>query len=372
MPLRIGSVPGRSALRGLAEDAAAHALSFLSNYFSMPYPADKLDHIGIPDFAAGAMENLGLVTYRETALLVARESSQVERQTGGLHHRPRNGSHVVWRPCHHALVGGHMAERGLCHLHGAARRRRFRAGLAGLDELRCGPRRRLAADSLHASRAIEYPVGRPEEADNMFDAITYDKGGSVLRMIERYLGEDTFRRGLNLYLDKHRYSNTDTKDLWEALEVASGQPVQAVMGTWVNQAGHPVVSVELTGPSELRVSQSRFFLDGTRDDDQRWVVPLTLRYATADGTVEHRQLLLKEASATVALEGEPAWVLVNEGSWGVYRTHYDDELRRRLYRRLDQLGERGTPQPGGRHLGGHGGRTGPTGELLRPVVGAGG
>jgi puromycin-sensitive aminopeptidase len=198
----------------------------------------------------------------------------------------------------------------------------------------------LAADSLHASRAIEYPVGRPEEADNMFDAITYDKGGSVLRMIERYLGEDTFRRSLNLYLDKHRYSNTDTNDLWKALEIASGQPVQAVMGSWVNQAGHPMVSVELAGPSELRVSQSRFFLDGARDDDQRWVVPLTLRYATADGTVVHRQLLLEEASATVALEGEPAWALVNEGSWGVYRTHYDDELRRRLYRTLDRLGAR--------------------------------
>ena len=340
VPLRIGSVPGRSALRGLAEDAAAHALSFLSNYFSMPYPADKLDHIGIPDFAAGAMENLGLVTYRETALLVARESSQVERQR------------VVSTIAHetaHMWFGDLVTMRwweGIWLNEAFATFMELLVADAfepawqvwtnfGVDRVAA-----LVADSLHASRAIEYPVGRPEEADNMFDTITYDKGGSVLRMIERYLGEDTFRRGLNLYLDKHRYSNTDTKDLWEALEVASGQPVQAVMGTWVNQAGHPVVSVELTGPSELRVSQSRFFLDGTRDDDQRWVVPLTLRYATADGTVEHGQLLLKEASATVALEGEPAWVLVNEGSWGVYRTHYDDELRRRLYRRLDQLGER--------------------------------
>ncbi len=106
VPLRIGSVPGRGALRAVAEEAAVHALSFLSSYFSMPYPADKLDHVGIPDFAAGAMENLGLVTYRETALLVAADSLSGRTSTGGVDHRPRNGSHVVRRPRHHALVGG--------------------------------------------------------------------------------------------------------------------------------------------------------------------------------------------------------------------------------------------------------------------------
>ncbi len=199
-------------------------------------------------------------------------------------------------------------------------------------------RRRWPPTACDASRAIEYPVGRPEEADNMFDVITYDKGGAVLRMIERYLGDATFRRGLNIYLDKHRYSNTDTNDLWEALEVASGQPVQAVMGTWVNQAGHPMISVELAGPAELRLSQNRFFLDGAADEGKLWVVPLSLRYATADGTVQHRQLLLEDAATTVALDGEPDWVLVNEDSWGVYRTRYDDGLRRRLLGSLDRLG----------------------------------
>src|SRR6202044_1897408 len=91
----------------------------------------------------------------------------------------------------------------------------------------------LATDSLHATRAIEYPVGRPEEAEDMFDVITYDKGCSVLRMIERYLGDETFRYGLRLYLDRHQYGNTDTIDLWGALEDASGQPVRATMSTWV-------------------------------------------------------------------------------------------------------------------------------------------
>ncbi len=269
VPLRIGSVPGRGALRGLAEEAAAHALSFLSNYFSMPYPADKLDHIGIPDFAAGAMENLGLVTYRETALLVARESSQVEQQrvVSTIAHETAHmwfGDLVTMRWWEGIWLNEAFATFMELLVTDA-----FEPGWQVWTNFGVDRAAALATDSLHASRSIEYPVGRPAEAENMFDAITYDKGGAVLRMIERYLGDATFRRGLNIYLDKHRYSNTDTNDLWEALEVASGEPVQAVMGTWVKQAGHPMISVELSGPSELRLSQNRFLLDGTGDEGTR-------------------------------------------------------------------------------------------------------
>jgi puromycin-sensitive aminopeptidase len=112
------------------------------------------------------------------------------------------------------------------------------------------------------------------------------------------------------------------------------------MGTWVNQAGHPLVTAELSAPAELRLSQRRFFLDGGPGDEQRWVVPVTLRYATADGNVEHHQLLLDQPSTTVPLEGEPVWALVNENAWGVYRAHYSDDLRHRLYRSLSQLDDR--------------------------------
>ena len=273
----------------------------------MPYPADKLDHVGIPDFAAGAMENLGLVTYRETALLVARESSQVERQrvVSTIAHETAHmwfGDLVTMRWWEGIWLNEAFATFMELLVSDA-----FEPAWQVWTNFGVDRAAALATDSLHASRPIEYPVGRPEEADNMFDVITYDKGGAVLRMIERYLGEETFRRGLNIYLDKHRFSNTDTTDLWEALEVASGQPVQAVMGTWVNQAGHPMISVERAGPSELRLSQSRFFMDGVPDGQQLWAVPLTLRYATSDGAVEHRQLLLEDQSTTVALDGEPAW-----------------------------------------------------------------
>jgi puromycin-sensitive aminopeptidase len=341
VPLRIASVPGRGALTGLAEAAAAHSLSFLSNYFGMPYPADKLDHIGIPDFASGAMENLGLVTYRETALLVGEESSQVERQriVSTIAHETAHmwfGDLVTMRWWEGIWLNEAFATFMELLTTDAFEPRWKIWTTFGVDRAAA-----LSTDSLRSSRAIEYPVGRPEEAEDMFDVITYDKGGSVLRMIERHLGDDTFRRGLNLYLDKHSYSNTVTTDLWDALEVASGQPVRATMGTWVNQPGHPVVSVEpANGGMDLELSQRRFLLDGGSDDGTSWVVPVSLRYQTSDGSLIHEQLLLEGASTTVNLKEKPVWVLVNEGAWGVYRVRYSNELRKGLLGALDQLDDR--------------------------------
>jgi puromycin-sensitive aminopeptidase len=337
VPLRIGAVPGRGALIGLAQASAQHALSFLSRYFSMPYPADKIDHIGIPDFAAGAMENLGLVTYRETALLVSPESAQVEQQriVSTVAHETAHmwfGDLVTMR-----WWEGIWLNEAFATFMELLVSDDFEPSWQVWTNFGVDRAAALATDSLRASRPIEYPVGRPQEADDMFDVITYDKGGSVLRMIERYLGDETFRRGLNLYLDKHRYSNTDTTDLWDALELASGHPVRAVMGTWVNQAGHPLVSAELTGPRQLTLSQRRFLLDGGLDDDQLWAVPVTLRFGTADGTVERRQLLLEETSTIIELGTEPSWALVNEGAWGVYRTRYQGDLQAKLHGSLGQL-----------------------------------
>jgi puromycin-sensitive aminopeptidase len=340
VPLRIGHVPGRAALTGLAEDAAAHALRFLRDYFSMPYPADKLDHVGVPDFAAGAMENVGLVTYRETALLVGAQSAQVERQrvVSTISHETAHmwfGDLVTMRWWEGIWLNEAFATFMELLVADAFEPRWQIWTSFGVDRAAA-----LATDGLRSSRAIEYPVGRPEEAEDMFDVITYDKGGCVLRMIERYLGDEVFRKGLNLYLRRHQFSNTSTTDLWDALEEASGQPVRAAMGTWVNQAGHPVVSASLTGPSELQLSQQRFLLDGSSEEAQRWAVPVTLRYATHGGNIEHYQFLLQDSSTTVALKGEPTWVLVNEGAWGVYRSRYSDDLRRHLFGAIGQLDDR--------------------------------
>ncbi len=302
VPLRIACVPGRGALTRLAGDAAEHALRFLREYFAMPYPGDKLDHAAVPDFASGAMENLGLVTYRETALLVSEESSQDERQrvVSVIGHETAHmwfGDLVTMRWWDGTWLNEAFATYMELLVTDTFEPRWQIWSNFGIDQAVA-----LATDGLRASRAIEFPVGRPDEVQDMFDVITYDKGAAVLRMIERYLGEDNFRRGLHFYLDKHRYSNTDTTDLWDALEVASGQPVRTTMGTWVDQAGHPLISAELVaGGNELKISQRRFLLDGGTDNDQRWVVPVSVRYATKDGSTEHEQLLLEDRSTTIEL-----------------------------------------------------------------------
>ena len=340
VPLRVGFVPGRAELTGLAQKAAVHALDFLRDYFSIPYPAEKLDHIAIPDFAAGAMENLGLVTYRETALLVPEDSSQAERQRVVT---------VVAHETAHMWFGDLVTMKWW---EGTWLNEAFATFMEmlvtdafepswqiwanfGVDRVAA-----LATDSLRNTRAIEYPVGRPDEAEDMFDIITYEKGGSVLRMLERYLGGPTFRQGLSYYLDEHKFANTVTTDLWDALEHVSGQPLTATMTTWVNQPGHPAVTAEMASPTTLRLSQRRFMLDGSEEPSELWVVPLTLRYATADGSVKHVQALMDKATTTIALEAEPEWVLVNESAWGVYRSHYAEPLRSRLFGHLDQLDER--------------------------------
>ena len=117
----------------------------------------------------------------------------------------------------------------------------------------------LAVDGLHSTRPIEYPVGSPEEADGMFDVLTYQKGGSVLRMLEQYLGPDVFRDGVRRYLEDHAYANTVTADLWDALEAASGQPVGSVMDSWILQGGHPLVSRRGRGahPGAVRLRPRR-------------------------------------------------------------------------------------------------------------------
>jgi puromycin-sensitive aminopeptidase len=339
VPVRVACVPGRAELTAYALSVAEHSLSFLSNYLSVPYAFGKLDHVAIPDFAAGAMENAGLVTYREAALLVGDDSSQLERQrvASTIAHETAHmwfGDLVTLRWWEDAWLNEAFAS--------------FLEMLA-VEDLEPGwdiwtnfavdRAVALATDSLRASRPIEYRVGRPEEAEDLFDAITYDKGASVLRMAERHLGEGTFRRGLRLYLERHQFSNTTTTDLWDALEEASGQPVGRTMGTWVSQAGHPVLSVRREGTS-LVFSQRRFLLDGGRDDGAIWAVPVTLRWAGAGGEEKRARLLLEEKEGSLELGAEPTWVVVNESGSGTYRVSYDDELRRSVLGNLAELDPR--------------------------------
>ncbi|MGI9119884.1 MAG: ERAP1-like C-terminal domain-containing protein, partial [Acidimicrobiales bacterium] len=189
----------------------------------------------------------------------------------------------------------------------------------------------FAVDSLASTRPIEYPVRSPEEAEGMFDVLTYEKGASVLRMLEQYLGVDGFRAGIRRYLAEHQYANAETGDLWDAIEAATGEPVRRIMDSWIFQGGYPLVGVE-TAAGGVRLDQRRFAFAGADDaPGGDWPVPVL---ASAGGDQPVR-VLLDGASAELSLAGEP--VVVNAGGHGFYRARYSPELLASLRRSLDRL-----------------------------------
>lgn len=162
----------------------------------------------------------------------------------------------------------------------------------------------------------------------MFDVLTYQKGGALLRMLEQYLGADRFRDGVREYLQRHSYDNTETSDLWDAIESTTGEPVRRVMDSWIFQPGHPLVQARIDG-GDLLLDQQRFSFDTTLDDPARWAIPIAVRELGPTGPVEHR-VLLDGDSARLALTDPRSAVVVNAGGYGFYRTRLDPAMRSRL------------------------------------------
>ncbi len=340
-PLRVAHVPGKEALTGWAREAGSFSIRFFADYYGLPYPGDKLDLIAIPDFASGAMENLGAITFRESALLVDHKSasrSELERVADVVCHENAHmwfGDLVTMKWWNGIWLNEAFAT--------------FMEMLA-VDAWRPQWRRwesfsgsRAAAmtiDALRSTRPIEYPVRSPEDARGMFDVLTYEKGASVLRMLEQYLGAEVFRRGISAYLRQHAYANAETTDLWDALEEVSREPVRRLMDSWIFQPGFPLVEVALApGRGALKLSQRRFLYLGDQagpTDGQRWHIPVTVRIASGKGTTT-RKLILSEHEATVDLPADFRYALVNDGGHGFYRVNYAAEVLDALLTNLGEL-----------------------------------
>lgn len=319
VPVRVVHRPGQGHLTSFALDVAVHALSWFQEYYDIPYPGDKVDLIAVPDFAFGAMENLGCVTFRDVLLVIDPETaSQPELQ---------RAADVINHELAHMWFGDLVTMRwweGIWLNEAFATFMEIACSDAYRPDWRVwdtfGRMRSMAfdVDSLCATRAIEYPVHSPDEAEAMFDILTYEKGASVLRMLEQHIGPEVFRDGVRRYLKTHAYSNTETTDLWDALEAASGQPVRTMMDGWIYQGGHPAIDVEET-PHGVRVSQSHFTLDPEAADDRTWSVPLAI--AHPEGTT---RMLLTTNEAV--LTGISAPQTANAGGAGFFRTHLTPEL----------------------------------------------
>jgi puromycin-sensitive aminopeptidase len=327
-PLRVVHVPGKRALTGWAEQIGAFSLKFFADYYGIPYPGDKLDLIAIPDFAAGAMENLGAITFRETALLAdqhAASRAELERVADVVSHENAHmwfGDLVTMRWWNGIWLNEAFATFMEMLAVDAWKPQWKRWESFGVSRGAA-----MAIDALKSTRSIEYTVLSPEDCRSMFDVLTYEKGAAVLRMLEQFLGAEVFRKGISGYLKKHQYNNTETGDLWDALEAASGQPVRSMMDTWIFQQGFPVVSAAPTADGHgLKITQRRFFFAPPENPEpQLWHVPVMIRACTDKG-VETHKLLLTEAETTLQLPGKVEWALLNEGGHGFYRVRYSPEL----------------------------------------------
>jgi len=345
IPLRGIAARGRGPLLQYALGHAAEHIEALERYFGMPYPYRKLDLVAVPDFAAGAMENVGLITFREWLLLL-----DDERATEG---QRRAFAYVMAHELAHQWFGNlvtmpwwddiwlneafatWMGNKVVHELHPE-----YRSNLAAVAYAQ----RAMELDSLTSARSIRQPVGSNHDIKNAFDMITYQKGGAVLSMFEHWMGEETFREGIRLYLSRHQGGTATSDDLLAALDEASQEDVTSPFLTFLTQPGVPLLRSVGDAPCDsgvkrLSLVQERYLpLGSTGSPHATWEIPLCIRHANGT-TCEH----LRGSEARIELPGCPEWWMPNDRGAGYFRFSMSSRdwaaLRRKGFATLSDTGK---------------------------------
>lgn len=329
----VWTLPEQAPQAAFALQVATESLTRLEAYFGAPYALPKLDLVAAPDFAHGGMENWGAVFFRDTEVLVdPAAASEAAR---------RRVAMVVAHELAHQWFGDLVT---MLWWDDIWLNEAFATWVSYkvLDDWRPEwrvwgdfedwRRSALGLDALANTRPVKFPNLSPDRIMSMFDALTYAKGGAVLRMLEAYLGPEAFRDGVRRYVHAHAYGNAASADLWRALSAASGRPVGRVAGGWIERPGYPLVSVTAQSADgrRVRLSQRRFLADGG-DAPGTWDVPVTLGYADEGGT-RTMNVLLSAPAMTVSLPGRGTvrWIDPNRGQAGYYRAALDRGLLDRL------------------------------------------
>lgn len=330
VPIRVWAVKGSENMGVYARDQAAKLLPFFTNYFAQPYPGRKLDLIALPEFEAGAMENLGAITFREEMLLLDKKRKSVEEE--------RRISSVVAHEMAHLWFGDLVTMKWWDDLWlneafatwmSVKAVDFIRPDWRSWEDFTYSRLHAMRIDELISTRPIHAEVKNPLEAIEMFDGITYSKGASILRMLEIYLGEKIFQNGVQKYMKEHQFSNATTTDLWNSLQSASSKPVADIMHSWVHEPGYPVVEViRKDGASAVRLNQTRFIVDAVArakasSAKTTWPVPVTWR-AISESKKDEPQynfLLSGKSAPLVDLSPKDA-LLLNSQASGYYRSNY--------------------------------------------------
>ncbi|TDZ28345.1 Aminopeptidase 2 [Colletotrichum spinosum] len=322
VPLRVYAPPSEDIERGrYALEIGVKALEFYEQAFGLPYPLPKFDQVAIPDFAAGAMENWGLVTYRTVEVLFDDKTSGAaakERVSTVITHEIAHQwfGNIVSPDWWHALwLNEGFAEFASRYSLNAF----FPEWKLKESFVREDLQAALGLDGLRSSHPIEVPVHKAEEINEIFDSISYAKGSCVVHMISAYLGEDVFMEGVRRYLKRHAWGNATTNDLWQALSEASGKDVGSIMNIWTQNIGYPVVSVTESGNS-ISVEQHRFLTTGdVRPEEDTVLYPISLNVRTKSGVSKDLMLTTRDAQFEV---DDAEFFKINADSTGFFRTKY--------------------------------------------------
>jgi aminopeptidase N len=322
--IRVVTTRGRSALAGLALETATVLLGQLADYFNMGYPYPKLDLLAVPDFGPGAMENPGLVTFRDTLLLVDREHATTAIK--------RTQAQVIAHEFAHQWFGDLVTmqwwddlwlNEGFATWAAAKMVDRWKPSFGAQLEQIAGIQGVMDVDALASARAVREPVHSNAEAKEAFDGITYDKGAAVLRMLESYVGADTFRRGIQHYLQENAWKTARADDLFKAVDYVSAQRVAPLAAAFLDQPGVPEVlaSWTCTGPKagklELRQSEWKPLGEGRPDGPRAWTLPVCVN---TDGQRTKSCFTVGSEPITRSLGGVcPTWVYPNAEQAGYYR-----------------------------------------------------
>jgi aminopeptidase N len=336
IPIGVCGTPEQKGRGHFALQAAEYSLSYYDRYFGIKYPYGKLDFIGAPDFAAGAMENTGCIIARDLLLFVD----------------PNSSSYFLQKAVAQQAVAHEMAHQWFGDLvtmkwwDDVWLNEGFATWMSNKPVEAWKPEwnfdldvvtdtgNTLSLDSLANTRPIHQAAETRGQIEELFDGIAYGKAASVLRMLEAYLGEETFRTGVNAYLKQHQYANATADDFWTTQAQVSKKPVDQIMPTFVKQAGEPIIELksQCSGTStSVALSQRRYYSDRLKfeaPNDQVWQIPLCLKDSAGKGREKCEQITAK--ASTLTMPGCSTWVLGNAGATGYYRMGYDPDAVRAL------------------------------------------
>ena len=335
--IRIIHRPGFSHQTSYAGTAAIKLLDFFEDYYKIPYPGTKLDLIAIPDFAMGAMENIGAVTFRENLLLFDKDKatrSELDRSITVIAHELAHmwfGDLVTMK-----WWDGIWLNEAFASLMEVIASYNTYPEFKQWNAMNMSRTAGFSIDSLENSRPVEFDVETPDQAEEMFDVLTYEKGSTVLRMFQMFIGEEAFQNGVEAYLNQFKFKNTNSSDLWDALSEASNQPLNKILPYWIRKKGYPFLQVDCSN-NYLTIKQKPFLLRNI-NTDKRSIKPVPVQIKFLD-TGNEEKFLLDETEKVIDLENLGKVPHVNSGGWGFFHTFYDDEVFENILKNFNNLND---------------------------------